>query len=105
MIMEEDKKLNSTEKKGSVIIALYQKLTNGEKNCLKAYIIWLFVHCALLASGKNNNGFFPWSGSWKLRWHIYDYGLPEFIVYVALIPTMYTLFILFTKKQNQIKLL
>lgn len=83
--MEEGKKQNPMEVKGSVIIAFYQKLTNREKNCLKAYIIWFLVHCVLLASGENGSSFYPWHYS-DLEWKTYEYGLPEFIVYVALIP-------------------
>ncbi|MBP5481280.1 MAG: hypothetical protein J6Y22_05975 [Paludibacteraceae bacterium] len=95
--MEEDKKQNSAEKK-SVIISWYQKLTKGEKNCLKGYIIWFLIHCALLSAGDNWSGFYPWNSYSKLRWEIRDYGLPEFIVYAALIPTVAYFIYSFYKK-------
>ena len=92
--MEDEKKQNSTGGNLSVIISWYQRLTKGEKISLKVYIVWFLIHCVLLVAGDNRDGFFPWDASiedsieyWDLVWWRIDYyGLPEFIVYVALIP-------------------
>lgn len=97
--MEEDKKQNSAVGKESIIIRWYQKLTYGEKNGLKVYIIWFLTHCALLGAGENHDCFFPWHYS-RLEWDIDDYGLPEFIVYVALIPIVIYFIYSFYKKNK-----
>lgn len=91
--MEDEKKQNSTGGNLSVIISWYQRLTKGEKISLKVYIVWFLIHCALLGAGDNEDGFFPWGGE-----SVYYYGLPEFIVYVALIPIVLYFVYSFCKK-------
>ena len=102
----EDKRQYSAEKKDSRIISWCHELTKREKICLKVYIVWFLIHCALLGAGENEDGFFPWNSYgfrwYNLRcdWNVDHYGFPEFIVYVALIPVvMY--FIYSSRKQNK----
>ncbi|GEM_PF-6052191 len=93
----------------SVNLGWYKKLTGGQKNGLKVYVVWFIVHILLLVSGKGRNGFFPrlykdydwWHQytmprtsagmekySWALEWNIDKYGFPEFIIYVVLAPVV-----------------
>ena len=43
----------------TVNIDWYQKLTSGQKSCLKVYVVWIIVHILLLVSGKGRDHFFP----------------------------------------------
>ena len=86
------------------------KLTNLQKNCILAYIIWFFVHLVFLFAGNGSDHFWPHIfkspnyteqfyerlnrvGSapvpedvWHIKWDLKYYGSEEFIIYVFLVP-------------------
>lgn len=104
----------------SVNINWYQKLTDRQKALMMVYIIWFIVHVLFLVSGRGRNHFFPWihkargtidyafarqhgwapvpPEQWKIDWDIDYYGLPEFIVYVILVPVV--VFFIYTLYNN-----
>lgn len=93
----------------SINTSWYKKLTDLQKKLLCGYSVWFLIHLILLVSGKGHNGFFPrfykdydWLhgytkprysyeyDKWSIgvEWDIANYGLPEFIVYIALVPLL-----------------
>lgn len=62
------------------------------------YSLWFIIHIILLASGDGRRGFFPKiyysdygtysERGWKIEWDLDRYGLPEFLIYVLLIPLL-----------------
>lgn len=60
------------------------------------FSLWFVVHIIFLVSGDGRKGFFPHiyytdyvpysERGWKIEWDLDRYGLPEFIIYVILIP-------------------
>lgn len=92
----------------STLIDWLKKLSSKQKIALYCYVFCFFIHSTLLASGDNHGGFYPFIQSWKLystwRDHIdfyavQSYGVPEFIVYVALVPLV--LFALYKLYQSE----
>ena len=93
----------------SINTSWYKKFTDLQKKLLWGYGAWFLLHLILLVSGRGRNGFFPriykdydwwhlytmptnssayekWSVG--IEWKIENYGFPEFIVYVALVPLL-----------------
>lgn len=94
----------------SVNMGWYKKLTNTQKNWLGMYIIWVVIHLILLVCGEGRDKFFPhiykgpnytddyyerWRhfesspvppDEWMVKWNLDYYGLPEFLIYVVLVP-------------------
>lgn len=88
----------------------YQKLSGKQKNWLGLYCVWFVIHLILLVCGEGRDKFYPYIykgrnitqeyidrvrtfGSapslpeeWMIEWNLDYYGLPEFLLYVVLIP-------------------
>lgn len=109
----------------SVNMGWSQKLSCKQKNWLGVYSVWSVIHLLLLVCGEGKDKFFPhiYQGynyteeyyermrkfgfapspeeEWKIKWDLDYYGLPEFIVYVVLVPlVIYFIYILFKNKKK-----
>ena len=50
------------------------------------YIIWFILNIIFLVTGENEHGFWPYITENGCSWDLGRYGLPEFLIYVILIP-------------------
>lgn len=73
------------------------------KNFIKSHSVlviiitmWFIINVIFLTAGNNGDGFWPIDKGLygtEIDWNLYNYGLPEFITYIILIP--FTLFIIY----------
>ena len=109
----------------SVNLGWYKKLTSNQKNWLCVYCVWFVIHLILLVSGEGRDKFFPhiYKGrniteahlerlrtygsapappeEWMIKWNIDYYGLPEFLIYVVLIPlVIYFIYKIFSTQKS-----
>ena len=103
----------------------YKKLTTNQKNWLGVYCVWFVIHLILLVCGEGKDKFFPhiFKGhnyteeyyerirtygsapvppeEWEIMWNIDYYGLPEFLIYVVLIPlVIYYIYKIFSTQKS-----
>ena len=105
----------------SVNLGWYQKLSGKQKKWLGVYCVWFVTHLILLVCGEGKDKFFPhifkghnYTEEYYERirtygsapvppeeWDIDYYGLPEFLIYVVLIPlVIYYIYKIFSTQKS-----